>query len=150
MTTTVERTHSIPAAPDVVWRALADFGDLARWAPNVDHSCLLTGQNEGVGTARRVQVGRMTLVETVVTWTPNELLSYELAGLPPMLGRVANTWTLRPSGGGTNVTLTTEITTGAGPLPRIGAKVAGSKLGSAADDMLHGLTEHINDPEEPS
>ena len=141
---TVERTHSIPAAPDVVWRVLADYGILARWAPNVDHSCLLTEQHEGVGTVRRVQVGRTTLVETVVAWTPSELLSYEIAGLPPMLERVTNTWTLTPENSGTKITLTTDIESGAGPLKNVAAKVAGRKFGSASDEMLHGLTEHIN------
>jgi uncharacterized protein YndB with AHSA1/START domain len=142
--TTIERTRSVSASPDVVWRMLADFGTLARWAPNVDHSCLLTEQHEGDGTVRRVQVGRTTLVETVVAWTPSELLSYEIAGLPPMLGRVTNTWTLTPESGGTKVTLTTDIANGARPLKRIAAKVAGHKFSSAADEMLDGLTEHIN------
>ena len=70
---------------------------------------------------RRVQVGRTTLVETVVAWTPGELLSYEIAGLPAMLERVTNTWTLTPESGGTKVTLTTDIADGARPLKRIAA-----------------------------
>ena len=142
--TNIERTRSVPAAPDVVWRVLADFGTLARWAPNVDHSCLLTEQHEEVDTVRRVQVGRTTLVETVVAWTPSELLSYEIAGLPPMLGRVMNTWTLTPESDGTKVTLTTDIADGARLLKRIAAKVAGRKFGSSSDEMLGGLTAHIN------
>lgn len=142
--TTIERTISIPANPDVVWPVLADFGTLALWAPNVDHSSLLTEQHEGDGTVRRVQVGRTTLVETVVAWTPRELLSYAIDGLPPMLGRVTNTWTLTPESGATKVTLTTDIANGARLLKRIVAKVAGRKFGSASDEMLGGLTGHIN------
>ena len=142
--TTVERTHSIPAAPDRVWGILADFGSLSSWAPNIDHSCLLTEQHEGVGTVRRVQVGRATLVETVVDWTPNEVLSYEIAGLPPMLGRVTNRWTLEAERDGTKVTLTTDIDGGGRLLTRPATSVAGRKFGSASDEMIAGLTEHID------
>jgi len=148
--TTVERTISIPATPDIVWRVLAEFGTLARWAPNVDHSSLLTDQHEGVGTVRRVQVGPNTLVESVVVWASGETLSYEIAGLSPMLERVTNTWTLAPKGAGTDVTLTTEIIDGGRPLSWLVAKVAARKFGSASDEMLHGLTERINDMEATS
>jgi len=46
-----------------VWAVLADFGALSSWVDGVDHSCLLehTGDGIGVGTTRRVQVGRITL-----------------------------------------------------------------------------------------
>ena len=61
----VERSTTIDASPDDVWAILADFGEIGLWAPNFDHSCLLSEQTSGVGTVRRVQVGRTTLVETV-------------------------------------------------------------------------------------
>jgi carbon monoxide dehydrogenase subunit G len=147
--TTVERTHSMPAEPELVWSVLADFGTLARWAPGVDHSCLLAEQHEGVGTVRRVQVGRSTLVESVVAWAPAETLSYEIAGLPFMLEQVTNTWTLEPQTGGTKVTLTTEIDVGSGPLKRMAAKVAGHKFAGASEEMLDGLAEHISTLETP-
>lgn len=147
--TAVERTRNVPANPDLVWRVLADFGTLARWAPSVDHSCLLAEQDEGVGTVRRVQVGRSTRVECVVAWTPGETLSYEIAGLPSMLGQVTNTWALEPQNRGTKVTLTTEIDTGSRPLKRVAARVVGHKFAGASEEMLVGLADHIAAMEAP-
>ena len=139
----------MPAAPEVVWRVLADFGTLARWAPNVDHSCLLAEQPEGVGMVRRVQVGRSALVESVVAWVPAKTLAYEIAGLPTMLEQVTNTWTLEPQTSGTKVTLTTEIDAGTRPLKRMAAKVVGHKFAGASEEMLDGLAEHIATLETP-
>ena len=45
--TTVERTALIEAAPQAIWKVLADFASISAWAPNVDHSCLLTEQERG-------------------------------------------------------------------------------------------------------
>ena len=61
----VERTAVIHASPGDVWTVLADFAAISRWAANVDHSCLLSDQTEGVGMTRRIQADRATIVETV-------------------------------------------------------------------------------------
>ena len=67
---------TINSPPDVVWAALADFGAISAWAPNVDHSCLTTEQDQGVGSVRRVQVGRNALLERVVEWNEGQSLAY--------------------------------------------------------------------------
>ena len=105
----------IACAPEAVWAVLADFGGISRWAPNVDHSCLTTEQPEGVGTVRRVQVGRNALLERVVEWEPGRRLAYEIEGLPAVVRSVTNTWELEGSGGATTVTLTSQIDTGPRP-----------------------------------
>ena len=122
-----------------MWDVLAAFGDLARWAPNVDHSCLLTAQAEGVGTARRVQAGRATLVETVTVWEPGASLAYLITGLPRVIRSVTNTWHLRPAGEGTSVTLTTAVDAGRRPPQRLAAAIVARKLGGESDRMLAGL-----------
>ena len=62
---TVMKSATIPASIDAVWAVLADFAAISQWAPNVDHSCLMSDQTEGVGMVRRIQTGRTTIVETV-------------------------------------------------------------------------------------
>lgn len=136
---TIERSTSIDAPADAVWAVLADFAAISAWAPNVDHSCLLSDQTEGVGMIRRIQTGRMTLLETVEAWEPGVSLSYRITGLPPVVKAVTNTWQLTDSGGSTKATLTTLVDAGPRPPQQLIAKAVGRKLGQASDEMLAGL-----------
>lgn len=146
----VIRQRQIAAPPDTVWQVLADFDRIADWAPNVDHSCLLTEQDSGEGVVRRVQVGRMVLTETIQSWQPGSSLSYAISGLPPVIRSVVNTWRLEPQAGGTLVTLTTDVDAGGRPPQQLVARVVGRKLASASDEMLDGLTAHIDRQERSS
>ena len=146
--TNVERSGTIGVTPSEVWAVLSDFAAISTWAPNVDHSCLLTEQETGIGTARRIQTGRTTLIETVVTWSAPTTdspgaLSYSLAGLPKVVRSVTNTWSLMNDRAGTAVTLTSTIDTGPRPPQKVVAKVVGRKLAAASDEMIAGLTRHI-------
>lgn len=135
----IERNATVDAAPDVVWSVLADFGAISAWVPMIQHSCLLSEQSEGVGTVRRVQIDRQTLVERVVTWDPPGRLAYDIQGLPPIVGTVRNSWTLSPSGDGTGVVLATEIHAGRNPAKALIAKQVLARMASASELMLAGL-----------
>lgn len=140
---TITRTAEIRASTDEIWALLADFAAISRWAPNVDHSCLLSEQTEGVGTVRRIQTGRTTVVETVGTWEPGAALGYEITGLPPVIRSVTNTWRLEPAGDHTRTTLTSEIDAGPRPPQKAAARVVARTLGKASDEMLAGLAACI-------
>lgn len=135
----VVRTADVAAAPAQVWAVLSDFGAISGWADNVDHSCLLSDQTQGVGTARRIQTGRTTLVERVDVWEPPSTLSYGLEGLPPVVQSAHNTWHVYGIDGGSRVSLTTRVDAGARPPQRLVAKAVGSKMAQASDVMLAGL-----------
>jgi carbon monoxide dehydrogenase subunit G len=139
---TTSRTTNIPTPPDAVWGVLADFASISSWAPNVDHSCLLTEQSSGVGAVRRIQAGRLTVVETVIGWADGSSLSYAITGLPKVLRSVTNTWHVEPSADGRNttVTLTTDIDAGPRPAQRVLAGTVARGLGSTSEEMLAGLT----------
>ena len=139
--TTVERIGVIHAPPDRVWEVLGDFGAIASWAPNVDHSCLLTERAAGVGAVRRIQTGRTTVREEVETWEPGALLSYRIIGLPPIVRSVTNAWRLDGSGDSTTVTLTSEIDCGPRPPQQVIARVVGRRLAAASEQMIAGLTK---------
>jgi carbon monoxide dehydrogenase subunit G len=141
--TTVECTGLIDAPVDAVWGVLEDFAKISAWAPNVDHSCLMTEQCEGVGTVRRIQTDRTTIVETVESWEPGVGMSYRITGLPPVIKSVTNTWRLGASGGSTMVLLTTNIDTGPKPPQQLIAKVVGRRLSAASEQMIGGLTEYV-------
>ncbi len=142
-------TLRVPASAAEVWAVLADFGEIVRWAPIVDHSCLLSAQREGAGTVRRIQSGRRTLVERVVEWVDGERLSYVVEGLPPPVRSLRNTWQLDDRGGSagsgdsTQVTLTSSLDVGPRPPQKLAAKVLGRPLSKVSLQMLQGLDDHL-------
>lgn len=115
------RSRTIAARQQTIWDVLADFGSLSSWVEGVDHSCVLNHGPDGgaLGSTRRVQVGRNTLVERVIEFDPPTTLAYRIEGLPARLRKVTNRWTLRPAdpvGAVTVVTLTSTIEIGGNPL----------------------------------
>lgn len=137
------RTAVVTADADAVWAVLGDFGAISKWAPNVDHSCLMSEQTDGVGTVRRVQVGRSSLVERVVEWTPGLALAYSIEGLPPVIRTVVNTWSLMAMGSGTRVSLTSRVNAGPRPPQQLIARIAAQRLARASETMLAGLKSHL-------
>ena len=139
----VERTGLIAAPIDAVWAVLADFASISSWAPNVDHSCLMSEQTEGVGTVRRIQTDRYDDGRD-----GRELGAGSDAGVPDhrtATGHqvVTNTWRLGASGDSTMVRLTTDIDAGPRPPQQIIAKVVGRRLAAASEQMIAGLTDHV-------
>ena len=135
----------LDATPDEVWDVLARFDRLATWAHGVDHSSALTSPGEGVGAARRVQVGRMVLVERITVWDPPRALAYDLEGLPPVIGGASNRWDLRPDGTGTTVTLTATVDPGAKPVGRLAARLVERRLTQANAGLLADLATHLRE-----
>jgi uncharacterized protein YndB with AHSA1/START domain len=139
----ITRRIVIDRPADEVWAVLAHFDDLARWAPNVDHSSLTTAEDEGIGVERRVQVGRNVLLERVTEWEPGRRLSYTIDGLPPVIRSAANTWTLAEDHGATAVAVTSRIDAGPRPPQQLVARAVGRMMGRASERMLDGLNNHL-------
>lgn len=146
---TVERTRTIRAPQSDAWDVLADFDRLAVWADNADHTCWLDdplADGEMIGRARRVQAGRVVLVETITVWEPPARLAYDLGGLPPVVKSAVNEWRLLadPAGGDrTIVTLATHVDCGPRPPQQLVARLVGNRLAKASDVMLAGLADHL-------
>lgn len=147
----ITRQRTVTAPPDRVWEVLADFGAISSWAPNVDHSCLLEhgGDPVAVGTTRRVQAGRDTLVERISESIAPRVLAYDIEGLPRRLGRVGNRWQLAagpdaaPSREYTTVTLTSTVQTGGNPLAWAVEQAACRLLARQSETMLAGLAARV-------
>ena len=135
----VTRNRRIDASPGAIWEVLADFGALATWAPNVDHSMVTTAQTEGPGATRRVQAGRNVLLERIVDWEPGVTLAYEIDGLPHVVRRAENRWLLEPVDSGTQVTLTSTVDAGGRPPQKLVGAVVGRVLARVSDQLLDGL-----------
>ncbi len=146
---TVQRTRTIPAHLTRVWDVLADFDRLAVWADNADHTCWLDDpldDGEMVGRARRVQAGRVVLVERITVWEPPARLAYDLGGLPPVVKSAVNEWRLAVDPADnerTIVTLATSVDCGPRPPQQLIARIVGRRLASASDTMLDGLASHL-------
>jgi uncharacterized protein YndB with AHSA1/START domain len=146
---TVERTRTMAAHQARVWEVLADFDRLAVWADNADHTCWLDdadADGEMVGRARRVQAGRVVLVETITVWEPPSRLAYDLGGLPSVVRAAINEWRLEvcpTDADSTVVTLATHVDCGPRPPQRLVARIVARRLAGASDVMLDGLAAHL-------
>jgi len=143
----IDRSRTIAADPKEVWDVLADFGSISSWADNVDHSCILNHGSEPIGTTRRVQIGRNTLVEQITEFEPTRALAYDVEGLPKRLRRFNNRWSLRPADDGkTTVTLTSTVEIGSGPLRKLAERVVCRVQVRESDVMLAGLANRLEKP----
>jgi hypothetical protein len=99
-----------------------------------------------IGRARRVQAGRVVLVERITVWEPPARLAYDLGGLPPVVKSAVNEWRLvtDPSSvDRTIVTLATHVDCGPRPPQQLVARLVGNRLAKASDVMLAGLADHL-------
>ena len=139
----IERRRTIAASPEAIWDVLADFVAISSWVDNIDHSCILVQDAAPVGTTRRLQVGRDTLVERIVQFDPPRTLAYEIEGLPRRLRAVTNSWTLRPSGESCVVALTSTVEIGARPSQQLAERAVCRVLARQSDAMLAGLAKRM-------
>lgn len=142
----ITRTRTIGAKPQAVWDVLADFGAISAWADNVDHSCILEPSPDGrpVGLSRRVQTGRMTLIERITDFEAPATIAYDIEGLPQRVRTVTNCWSLEPEGdGSTVVSLTSTVDLGSRPPQQLAARVLARVLAKQSDVMLAGLADHL-------
>jgi Polyketide cyclase / dehydrase and lipid transport len=132
-------------APQAIWDVLADFGALSSWADGADHSCVLNRGPDGapLGTTRRVQVGRNTVVERITDFDAPTTLAYNIEGLPKRLRKAVNRWTLSPAGDSTLVTLTSTVEVGSGPPARLAERVMLRFMAKQSDTMLAGLARRL-------
>jgi hypothetical protein len=138
----IARSRTVAAEPKEVWDVLADFGSISSWADNVDHSCILNNRIKHVGTTRRVQIGRITLVERITEFDPTWALAYDVKGLPKRLHRFHNRWTLRRiQDGHTVVTLTSTVDIGSGPMQKLIERAVCRVQGRQSDVLLEGLAK---------
>lgn len=142
----ITRVRRIAAPQHAVWDLLADFGAISTWAGNVDHSCMLGRSAHGgaVGASRRIQTGRITLVERILEHDVPQALAYDLEGLPPRLRTVRNRWSLAPDGdGATTVSLTTTVVIGPRPPQKLAERVVSRVLARQSDVMLAGIAARL-------
>lgn len=140
----ITRSRTVRADARAIWNVLVDFGALSSWVDGVAHSEVLKlGPDGTLGTARRVQVGRDALVETVTDVVEPTTLAYTIEGMPARLRGLSNRWTLDPAGTGTVVTVTSTVRVAAGPASRPAEWAVGRVMAKMSDEMLEGLARRM-------
>lgn len=137
------RSVHIRAPVDQVWAKLADFEGIVEWAPNVDHSVLTSEQTTRIGAERRVQAGRVVLLEKITVWDPPHKLRYRIDGLPVKVAWLDNEWSVVAEADGSSVTLRTEVDGGSGIAKRLLGRVIAKKLATSSVVMLSGLAAAV-------
>lgn len=114
---TLIQSTKIKARPETVWAALADFGDVAAWAPYMRVSHLLGKQASGVGTRRAMQheLG-FRFEEEVTAWREGEGYDFDVHRAPWPMKNVKETWTMSVEGNGVLVTTRVDYEMAFGPM----------------------------------
>jgi hypothetical protein len=137
----IETTRFIAATPDAVWQVLGEeFGDIAEWAGAVLESSVDGPVAEGTTRTCLIKAKRPFEVDERLVYFDRETraLTYRVtAGVPGMMKRLENAWTVQAQDGGSLVrtVVTLEVTWWALPM----LPVLRSQL---AKDMA-GLTSHL-------
>lgn len=140
--TEATRSTDLDASAQRVWGVLSDFGGISAWAANIDDSCLMSDQVEGVGMVRRIQAGRVTVIERVTRWEAPSTLSYTIDGLP-LIRSASNTWTVEARGAGSRVSLTSRVDAGPRLPQRLFASVFARGMARSSSAMLANLRERL-------
>jgi hypothetical protein len=148
MSETTRASGRAAVGPDAVWAVLGDYFGLATWASAIDHCSAMTATPPGLDASRRVQVGSTVLLENVVAWDEAAVMAYEIVGLPPVLRRVQNQWTLTPDGDGTAIELVATIDPGPRPPMKVAAKAAARRIAKTNQSLVDDLVAAVASPEE--
>ena len=110
-------TKHIEASRQAVWSTLADFGNVAAWAPYMRISHLLGERESGVGTRRAMQHEfGFRFEERVTAWHEGEGFDFDVLKAPWPMTRVRESWRMQADGGGVTVTTRVEYSMKLGAL----------------------------------
>ncbi|MEM7326321.1 MAG: SRPBCC family protein [Actinomycetota bacterium] len=145
--TTINRSVTINRPAAEVWPALADFGGIATWNPNLKASKLTSSQETGEGTTRECQLLPLgTVQERITEWIEGRMLTidiYEFQNVPAMRSSTA-VIELEPQGDTTRVTMSLSYEVGLGPIGA-GMNALGMRrqFEKAVTSLMAGLKHHV-------
>jgi ligand-binding SRPBCC domain-containing protein len=100
----LEERVEIGAPADRVWEVLADFGNVAGWAPYMRRSHLIGDRHSGIGMRRGMRHAWGFRFEEVVTqWHEGKGFAFDVLKAPFPMKDVKEVWVLAPEDGHTAV-----------------------------------------------
>lgn len=145
--TSINREVTVDAPVERVWAALADFGNIATWNPNVKKSVLTSNQAQGEGITRECQLVPMgTVQEEVTGWVEGESMTInisEFKNVPAMRAGGAE-FHIRARGDQTDVHLELSYEVGLGAVGAgMNSMMLKRQFAKAATGLLAGLKHHV-------
>ena len=105
----IKQRAEIGASLPVIWSILADFGEVAAWAPYMKHSALIGDQKTGVGSRRELRhAWGFRLQESVTEWTDGRSFSFDVVQAPYPMKDVKESWLIEHVNGQTIVATSVE------------------------------------------
>ena len=100
----LEERVEIRAPAHQVWDLLADFGNVAEWAPYMRQSRLLDGPSTGIGMRRGMRhAWGFRFEEEVTQWHEGKGFAFDVLKAPFPMKDVKEVWVLAPEDGHTAV-----------------------------------------------
>jgi len=116
----LEERVEIRAPADEVWAILADFGNVAEWAPYMRKSHQIGDQDSGVGMRRGMRhAWGFRFEEEVTQWHVGKGFAFDVLKAPFPMKDVKEVWVLAPEDGHTAVETQVRYGTHLGPLGRL-------------------------------
>ncbi len=142
----VTREVKINAPREKVWEVLADIGAVHQYSENVKFSKYISSNVDGVGAARRCELGGSTWVEErAVDWQDQKGYTLEVSdgqGLGPLDSLVV-AFELSDTSRGTNVKQTMSYNMKGGLFRPILNSLASGQMRKAIDVNLAGLKQFV-------
>jgi ligand-binding SRPBCC domain-containing protein len=116
----LEERVEINAPADRVWDILADFGNVAHWAPYMRKSSLIGSQEAGIGMRRGMRHAWGFRLEEVVTqWHVGKGFAFDVLKAPYPMKDVKEVWVMGAENGGTVVETQVRYAMHLGPVGRL-------------------------------
>ena len=142
---TVTVHEQINAPPALVWAVLANFPDVYRWNPGVEHSYATSENPTGANATRRCDLfGGDYLEERIIGFDPDHSLVIDIFETSLPLARNIVTFTVDTSGTGARVTCSANYRLKYGPLGiLVDLLIARRQARNGFREMLRGLKHHV-------
>ncbi|MDX1528976.1 MAG: SRPBCC family protein [Gammaproteobacteria bacterium] len=136
---------AISAAPEAVWSALADIGNICEWNPGVKNSEQTSQGDVGVGATRRCQLGgRNYLNEEIILFEPGRRMSIRITDTNLPFKSAEIRFALTANGNQTIVEVTPDYQLKFGIIGRLlDALMGRSQYRKGMRELLQGLKEFV-------
>jgi uncharacterized protein YndB with AHSA1/START domain len=132
----------VKAPPARIWELLTDTPGWTKWFPTMTSALSTSDPADGIGSSRRVHVGRLEADEQFIAWEPGQLWAFTIVKTNiPMAKRFTEQVELIPEGDDTIVRYTGAFEPLAVTRPI--ARIVEGQVKTAWANGLDGMADHL-------